>query len=56
MSEHNQVRYIADVAYKAGFVLLANIFIAQLYNSLSSNADGLHIIQSIIYKPELKRT
>ena len=56
MSQCNKVTYIADVACKAEFESLANIFVAQLYNLLSLRANRLNVVQSIIYKPELKKT
>lgn len=56
MSQCNWVTYVADVAHIARFILLTDAFIAQLYNFPSLKTDGLHIIRSIIYKPELKKT
>ena len=56
MSQRERVTYVADIARKAGFASLADVFIAQLCNFPSLKADGLHVVQSIMYKPELKRT
>lgn len=56
ISQRKKVTYIADIVCKAGFGLLANVFIAQLYNFSSVKVDGLHVIQLIIYKLELKKT
>lgn len=55
MNQRNKVTYIADVTYKARFASLANIFISQLCNFLSLKIDRFHVIQSIIYKPELRK-
>lgn len=43
MSQHNRVLYFVDVARKARF----------LSSSLKTN--GLHVVRSIMYKPELKK-
>ena len=32
LGQYNKVTYFADIAYKARFVSLANVFVAQLYN------------------------
>lgn len=40
----NRVIYIADVVYKAGFILLTDVFLTQLYNFPSLKVDGLHIV------------
>lgn len=56
ISQCNKVTYIADIAYKAGFTLLANIFVAKLCNFLSLKINGLHIVQLIIYKLKFKKT
>lgn len=56
MSQCNRVIYIANVVHKAEFVLRADIFIVQLCNFLILIVDGLHIIQSIIYKTKLEKT
>lgn len=56
INQHNPVAYVTDVTHKAGFLLLADIFIAQLCTFLSLKADKLYIVRSIMYKPELKTT
>ena len=56
VSQRDRVTYVADVARNAGFASLANVFIAQLCNFPSLKADGLHVVQSIMYKPKLERT
>lgn len=55
ISQYNRVIYIANVARKARFTSLANIFVAQLCNFPSLKVDEFHYVQSIIYKPELQK-
>lgn len=43
MNQYNKVIYIADIIYKAGFLLFANIFIVQLYNFLNLKRNKLFI-------------
>lgn len=56
MSQRNKVINIANIASKAGFASFINLFIAQLCNFSSLKADGFYIVQSIMYKLELKKT
>lgn len=44
ISQCNQNTYIADIACKVRFTLLASVFIAQLCNFSSLRVDGLYMI------------
>lgn len=52
----DKVIYIANVAHKAKFILLADVFIYQLSNFSILQVYNLDIIQSIICKFELEST
>lgn len=49
----NQYNKMTNIAYKIEFILIAKVFMAQLYNFSSLKIDKLYIIQFIIYKVEL---
>lgn len=55
MNQYDRITYIADVAYKAGFASLVNVFVVQLCNFPSLEVEELHIVQSIIYKLKFKK-
>lgn len=56
ISQRDRVIYVADVLCKAGFASLTDIFVGQLCNFSNLKVDWLHVVQSIMYKPELERT
>lgn len=56
ISQCNRVAYIIDIVCKIGFLSLTIVFIAQLYTFLGLKPNWLHIIRSIMYKTELKKT
>lgn len=53
INQYNRMTYTVNIAYKIRFILIAKVFIAQLYNFSSLKVDKLYIIQLIIYKFEL---
>ncbi len=56
MGIRNRITYVVDVAHRAGFTSLANVFIHQLSNfHMLQLAQGLDI-RFIVCKPELELT
>ncbi len=56
MNIRDRVTYVVNVAHKAGFTSLADVFIYQLSNFSTLQTYGLDVIQSIICKSELEST
>ena len=54
LSKCQQVTYIVDAARRAVFPSLADAFIAQLRNFIRVQEDGLSVVCSAMYKPELR--
>lgn len=54
LRERQRVMYVVDAAHRAGFMSLADAFIAQLCNFTRIQEDGLSVVRSAMYRPELK--
>lgn len=48
--------YAVNTAYRAGFILLADVFIYQFSNFCLLQAYGLDVVWSIIFNPKLELT
>ncbi len=56
MGIRDRITYVVDAAHRAGFTSLADVFIHQLSNFHTLQAQGLDVIRSIVCKPELEST
>lgn len=56
MGVRDRITYVIDSAHRAGFTSLANVFIHQLSNFHTFQAQGLDVVRFIVSKPELEST